>query len=240
MIIGILMCGTPHISIVNSYGDCGKIFHTFLNSIGLKIQVKCFDCTASQFPTQEDYQELDGFIITGSKYSSYDDKVNNIEWISQLKSKVREMDQRKIKLVGICFGHQVIAEALGGKVTKNLLGWEVSVSQIHTNELGKQLLKHEALFIQEMHKDIVSSIEGTGLQEIAYNNYGTQGMIKENHIFTLQGHPEYNSTIIDTLLVLRKKIIPDNIYQRGRNNVNLFTDTRLLARVVIDFFGLSK
>lgn len=240
MIIGILMCGTPHISIVNSYGNCGKIFHSFLNSINLEIQVKCFDCTTSQFPTQEDYQELDGFIITGSKYSSYDDKVNNIEWISQLKSKVREMDQKKIKLVGICFGHQIIAESLGGKVIKNSLGWEVSVSQIHTSKLGKQLLKQETLFIQEMHKDIVSNIEGTGLQEIAYNDYGIQGMIKDKHIFTLQGHPEYNSTIIDTLLVLRKKIIPDNIYQRGRNNVNLFTDTRLLASVIIDFFGFSK
>ena len=237
MIIGILMCGTPHISIVNSYGDCGKIFHTFLNSIGFKIQVKCFDCTANQFPTQEDYQELDGFIITGSKYSSYDDKVNNIEWISQLKSHVREMNQRKIKLVGICFGHQVIAESLGGKVTKNPLGWEVSVSQIYTNELGKHLLKHEALFIQEMHKDIVSNIEGTGLQEIAYNDYGIQGMIKDNHIFTLQGHPEYNSFIISEFLKKRKDVIGSEMVNDGLQKIFNKTDTLFFSEMIVTLFS---
>ena len=233
MIIGILTCGKKYQSILDLY-------HNFLLIANPNIKVKCFDCINSHFPTSDDYKELDGFMITGSRFSSYDDKKDNIEWIRQLKEKIREMDTHKVKLVGICFGHQIIAEALGGKVIQNPKGWEVSVTDIYTNKLGRQLFERDVISIQEMHKDIVSSIDKTNLQIFAYNDSGIQGLIKDNHIFTLQGHPEYNPDNISRLLNARRKIIPYDTLKKGMNKINLPTNKRFLSQFIVNFFVDNK
>ena len=232
MRIGILKCGTPPKTIVKQYGDCDMIYYRFLSIPKIRIYIKCFECEKMQFPTEKDYEELNGFIITGSKHSSYD----NLKWINKLKEKIVEMDNQKIKLVGICFGHQVITEALGGKVIPNPLGWEVSVKYIYTNKLGENLTNKKKIPIYEMHKDVIQSMEGTGLEEYSFNNYGNQGTIKGDYILTIQGHPEYFPKMIETLLELRQNIIPENIYKEGMVNVNKNIDKIFWSKLIIKFF----
>ena len=232
MKIGILKCGTPPKDTLKEQGDLDEIFKKLLLLENSNVIVKGFDCIKEQLPKQSDFDNLDGFIITGSKYSSYDTK----QWIRKLKTKIREMDRKKIKLVGICFGHQVIAEALGGKVILNSFGWEVSVSNIKMNRIGKKLFNSDSLNIQSMHKDIVSDIKNTGLRIFSKNDCGIQGMIKDDHIFTLQGHPEYLPSTVKTLLLLRKDIIPLKICQKGLKKLTNSTDSKLISKFIGNFF----
>ena len=62
-----------------------------------------------------DINECDAYLITGSKASSYDD----VKWIHDLKKFIQRLDQNKTKLIGICFGHQIIAEASRGLCKEN-------------------------------------------------------------------------------------------------------------------------
>ena len=67
------------------------------------------------------YNIGDAWIITGSEFSVYD----NLDWLNNFKIKLLEAINMKKPILGICFGHQLLADVLGGAVKKNNLGWEV-------------------------------------------------------------------------------------------------------------------
>jgi GMP synthase-like glutamine amidotransferase len=95
----------------------------------LKPTFSTWDVEEGIHPTQDDIDSVDGFIITGSKSSAYDDK----QWIRDLEGLIQRLHAARKKMVGICFGHQVIAQALGGVVSKSDKGWGVG---INVYELG--------------------------------------------------------------------------------------------------------
>ena len=68
------------------------------------------------------------------------------------------------------------------------------------------------------------------------NDCGIQGMIKDDHIFTLQGHPEYLPSTVKTLLLLRKDIIPLKICQKGLKKLTNSTDSKLISKFIGNFF----
>ena len=244
MRIGILICGKPTKNFINKFGDCGKIYKDFLSSKENNFRYKYYNCYEGEFPYKLDISICDCFMITGSPHSVYD----NLEWINKLKELVRYLDNIKKKMVGICFGHQLIAAALGCEVKKNTKGWEVSRCRIELNELGKTILKKNSiihnknyLYIQQMHKDIVMEINKlSGLEVFCYNDIcNNQGMIKENHILTFQGHPEYFKDIIVKLLNQRRHIIENNIVDDGIKRSHLETDKNILLNLIIKFMNYT-
>ena len=242
MIIGILICGKSTKKFVNKFGNCGKIYREFLSSTENNFRYKFYNCHEGIFPDKYNISICRCFMITGSRYSAYE----NLEWINKLKELVRYLDNIKKKMVGICFGHQLIATALGCKVRENSKGWEVSRCRIELNDLGQTLLKKKSinhnesyLYIHQMHKDIVSDInEDSGLKLFCYNEMcNNQGMIKENHILTFQGHPEYFAHPIVTLLNQRRNIIDKMIVSDGIKRSNWHTDKDILLAIIINFIG---
>ena len=73
--------------------------------------------------------DFDGWLITGSRHGVYDD----LFWMPPLQDFIRELADQQIPLVGICFGHQIIAEALGGRVVKSDRGWGVRLHRYHVD-----------------------------------------------------------------------------------------------------------
>lgn len=80
-------------------------------------------------------------------------------WIKTLLRYVRFLheSQARVKLIGICFGHQLIAQALGGHVCKNPRGWEVGATTVALTEEGKRFFEnvtdlHHHLCVQQMHQ----------------------------------------------------------------------------------------
>tara|TARA_Y100001970_G_scaffold293825_1_gene443550 strand:+ start:3727 stop:4476 length:750 start_codon:yes stop_codon:yes gene_type:complete len=244
MKIGILICGKPTKDFIEELGDYRKIYSDFLSSNNHNFIYNYYLCYDNQLPDENDILITDCFIITGSSHSVYE----NIEWIANLKELIRKLDINKRKLIGICFGHQLIASALGCKVGKNPKGWEVSRCRIELNELGKTILKKNSiihnknyLYIQQMHKDIVMEINKlSGLEVFCYNDIcNNQGMIKENHILTFQGHPEYFKDIIVKLLNQRRHIIENNIVDDGIKRSHLETDKNILLNLIIKFMNYT-
>ena len=80
-------------------------------------------------------------------------------WIHALKEFIKALDQNKKKLIGVCFGHQIIAEALGGSVRKSPNGWHAGVDSISLNkdavEYGIQGKKYNLVF---SHQDEVERL----------------------------------------------------------------------------------
>ncbi|EGC32877.1 hypothetical protein DICPUDRAFT_56804 [Dictyostelium purpureum] len=106
------------------------LYDNFIKRYGLVDHIKTTRFSAVQKEWPANPLEYDGYVITGSKASAYDKD----EWITVLKERVVHLDQNEVKICGICFGHQIIAEALGGKVEKNEKGWELGQHSIQVEE----------------------------------------------------------------------------------------------------------
>ena len=131
MNIGVLQADSVREEFQADHGDYPDMFGYMLKRAGLlvlgePIDIANYNVIEDEYPRHLD--ECDGYIITGSRQSVYDDE----PWIHRFREFLTELHAAKKKLVGICFGHQLIAEALGGKTARAKVGWGVGV---HRNNI---------------------------------------------------------------------------------------------------------
>lgn len=133
--LALLVCDTPRKEVVEKYGDYPHLFpQVFNGAIGdrdVQISWKHFDVVHKQeYPDLQDLADnktFDGIVITGSVASAYLDDPWILKLVDFVKVMRTEPYRSQVRLVGVCFGHQIIARACGGTCVKNPKGWEVSV-----------------------------------------------------------------------------------------------------------------
>lgn len=176
-------------------------------------------------------------MITGSHSGTYEQH----QWIRDLEAWVRRADAAKAPLVGICFGHQVIATALGGDCTVNPKGWEMGAHTFPLNSIGKAILPgKEQLHLLYTHQDAVVRVPET-MQNIGGNDKtDCQGMCKDHHIFTLQGHPEFGPITLERILAKKLKtgIIDQTTYDSVATSLNDKVDSNYLACASLHYLNL--
>ena len=117
MKIGILQTGHAPDALIDDTGDYDEMFRDLLGGHGFTFAT--FAVVDGQFP--DSAKDADGWLITGSRHGAYDD----LPWIPPLEDLIRDIHARGLPLIGVCFGHQIIAQALGGKVEKFKGGWAI-------------------------------------------------------------------------------------------------------------------
>ena len=143
--IAILECGTPLPNTVNKYGSYGGVFTSLLlsgadalsypnlsSSSGLSIST--FDVVNTHsYPSLPD---IDAILLTASASNSFADDL----WILKLVAFVKEvLEQRRVRVIGACFGHQIVGRALGASVGRSDKGWETSVTAIDLTKRGQEI-----------------------------------------------------------------------------------------------------
>ncbi|WHI45483.1 hypothetical protein [Microbulbifer sp. VAAF005] len=126
MKIGILKTDDVRKELVDEFGEYPEMFVNLLHDQDSGLEFITFEVQHGQYPEQID--EVDAYLITGSKTGVYDDK----PWIAPLMEFVRKLHEKQKPTIGICFGHQIIAQALGGRARKSDKGWGLGV---HTYEM---------------------------------------------------------------------------------------------------------
>ena len=151
--VQIISCG-PGLSDINS--RYGRSFNWVSAMIDDKVSsielVKVYD---DEMPKCEPGNI---WIITGSRYSVYDDA----DWIKSFTETIKRAIDLKVPMLGICFGHQIICNALGANVKKNSMGWELGSSDVLLTKKGTE----SALFngfdssfpVYQSHQDIVADV----------------------------------------------------------------------------------
>ncbi|KAK5582921.1 hypothetical protein RB653_004510 [Dictyostelium firmibasis] len=258
--IGLLKCDSFVPDIKNKFGDIDTQFKNLLNSNtkSMDIDLSVFEVANDQFPSKEeclDRQKFQGFIISGSKSSVNDDK----DWIKKLKEYIRFFSENNVKTIGVCFGHQAIATALGGKVSLNPKGWTVSDYRIDYindsnfdkenplvfNDIVKQQQKQQQqsssssshLNIICINKEIVTDIPKDFKIFAKNERSDNQAMYFKNQFYSFQGHPEYTPELIKATILSRRGIIPDDVIEDGVNRANNSNiDKSTFANGMIDFF----
>lgn len=115
--IGLLQCGHLHPDLAPEFGDYPELFGELLAGRGLELQT--WDVVAGPVPAS--VHECDGWLVSGSADSVYDE----LPWIHAVEQFLRDVMAEGVPLVAICFGHQLLAQALGGRVERSDAGWGV-------------------------------------------------------------------------------------------------------------------
>ena len=149
--IAILECDTPLDGTRAKYGGYGGVFTALLKAGADALDVpglsstSGLDITTWDVVTAQKYPELediDAILITGSRYNSFDDD----EWIVKLVRFTQSvLCQRRVRIVGVCFGHQIVGRALGAEVGRSETGWEASVTAIDLTKRGQEIFGKTAL-----------------------------------------------------------------------------------------------
>jgi hypothetical protein len=151
--IGVLECDTPLPGTVSKYGGYGGVFTSLLNagasslqdpsypSFGpSSLQIRSYDVVNAQ--TYPSLADVDGVLISGSKHDSFLDE----PWILKLVAFSKEvLAQSRVRLIGVCFGHQIVGRAMGAKVGRSDRGWEVSVTAMDLTKRGQEIFDRTTL-----------------------------------------------------------------------------------------------
>ncbi|KAI8148621.1 class I glutamine amidotransferase-like protein [Fennellomyces sp. T-0311] len=198
--LALLVCDTPRPQVLEKYGDYPKMFTSLFGRASKDRQIEItwqyFDVVHKQeYPDLRDLADnrtFDGIVLTGSAASAYEDEpwiLKLVEFVCKLRA---EPYRSQVKLVGICFGHQIIARACGGSCEKNPNGWE-RVHQVHQDHVNNLPPGFHTLATTAPHTPVHSMLSD------------------DNQCITVQGHPEFVRDVVRILLTLRRDagIVPE-------------------------------
>ena len=159
-------------------------------------------------------------IISGSPQSAYEAE----PWMLALEAQIRHWKQVETSVLGLCFGHQIMAQALGGKVAKNHRGreigtvnlcWDNSVNYGNdSGNLAHQLnskdvawLGSGAVRVQATHSDTVTELP-PGSRRLAWTELEEHAVIRfAPGMLGVQFHPEFSAEVMRCYLVERAEAI---------------------------------
>lgn len=232
MKLGILNTDAVKPEFAAKHGEYPDMFAELFHPVDPDISLITYEVVHGEYPS--DIDEVDGYVITGSKLSVYDD----IPWINDLKNFVRKLHSEEKKIIGICFGHQLVAEALGGKTGQAETGWCVGVHKNKLTDAAKDYgLKSSEFNIPSNHKDQVLELPPGGKLLARTETCPISAMGLGDHILTFQGHPEFSEGYARALLDMRLKIFGEKHYRQAINSFKNETNNLQVASWIVDFIS---
>ena len=197
MKIGILETGAPPPDLKDRFGSYGDMFRDLL---GPEFSYQYYDVRTGKLPSPADGN--DAYLITGSATGVYDGE----PWIDGLKTFIQEISGRQ-PLVGICFGHQLMAEAYGGRVLKSPKGWGAGLHSYDITRRADWMKTDDepGLSIPVSHQDQIADLPGDATI-LASSEFTPYAVLEypERRAISFQGHPEFSADYATALIDLRR------------------------------------
>ena len=228
--LGLLLCDHVMPDLQPQFGDYPEMFQNLFGEVVPDLHYKVYDLTAMEFPAS--LQECDAWLFTGSKWSVYEDE----PWIHRARELALRLHQEEKPLIGICFGHQLIAEALGGKVAKSESGWGVGVHKAQILQEQTWMMPGlEELKLLVSHQDQVVKLPA-GAQRLAGHEFCPNDILQiGNTTLTFQGHPEFTSGYSKALMEKRQQILGEKVFSTGMQSLQSEPDKLEAAEWILTF-----
>ncbi|MEM8792615.1 MAG: gamma-glutamyl-gamma-aminobutyrate hydrolase family protein [Pseudomonadota bacterium] len=237
MKIGLLKVGRVTDELHAKYGEYPPMFPDLLSPAAPEAEFRNYYVLRGERPGSP--EECDGWMISGSAQGVYDDD----PWIEWLRGFLREAREQRCPMVGICFGHQIMAEALGGAAALSPKGWGVGVHHYEVKARpGWMADAPEALALHAMHRDQVTRIpeDATVLATSAFCEYAmlAYGDPERPCAISIQPHPEFERPFAEDLVQLRTDDgkIPAEVGKPALATYGMPVDNAPLARWIMDYF----
>ena len=224
MRIGILQTGLAPENLAD-LGDYPDMFARLLAGHGFEFET--FRVVDGQFPAA--VTACDGWLITGSRHGVYEDH----PWIAPLEDFIRASFAARVPLVGICFGHQIVAQAMGGRVERYAGGWAVGATEY---DFGS-----DTVTLNAWHRDQVT-VAPVGAQVIASNAFcANAALLYDDRALTVQAHPEFRAEFVDGLIQTRGKgVVPDDVLADASARLDTPLQDQTMAAQIAAFFKAPR
>lgn len=221
MHIGILQTGESPDALRADMGDYPDFFETLLAGRGLTFSR--YAVLRNEFPP--DVHICEGWLITGSRHGAYEPH----PWIAPLEAFIRKAYAEHVPVVGVCFGHQIIAQAMGGRVEKYQGGWSVGPTEY---DFGDQKYTLNA-----WHQDQVTE-KPEGAEVLASTDFcANAALLYDDRMFSVQPHPEFRKEFMEGLIKYRGPgLVPDAILADAKARIETPLDSPSMADRIAHFF----
>jgi GMP synthase-like glutamine amidotransferase len=228
MRIGLLECDHVDDRFRDVAGDYRDMFTALLAPHGL--EVVPVDACNGELPERPG--DFAGYVCTGSRRSAYDD----LPWIDDLSRFVAEVAEAGVPFVGICFGHQVLAHALGGEVRRASTGWGVGPHDTVVERVEPWMVPGLARpRLQYMHQDQVVRLP-EGATVLAAADHCPVAMLRAGErMLGIQAHPEFPAAYVEALMRTRVDRIGAATVEAARRALAAPTDDRVVAAWIAAF-----
>jgi GMP synthase-like glutamine amidotransferase len=206
--IGLLLVGHIDAGSLHIGGDYPELYNSILAPHD--IELTTYRCDEGQMPAS--LSEQDGWLCSPSRLSVYDDHA----WLRDVEQLLRDMVAKEIPYVGICFGHQLMAQAMGSTVAKADFGWGIGAKHYDIVEQQPWMDSAAPIVLAASHQDQVQSLP-TGARLMASAPYcPVGGMLIGDRAWTLQIHPEFSPALADSLLATRLALFGEERAEAAR------------------------
>ncbi|MEP3349122.1 MAG: type 1 glutamine amidotransferase [Marinomonas sp.] len=238
MKIALLLCDESNSELLSEFGGYRNMFLDVINETDELTVFPIYLSTNEHGDIEQSFpkvEQFDGFIVSGSKAGVYED----LPWIAPLFACICDIVAANKKLLGVCFGHQAIACALGGSVSKSEKGWGIGHYQNEwchppANKIGWQ--KGQALNLLVFHQDQVDVLP-EGFEVCAKSDFTPYFVTQyKNQILTTQGHPEMSSQYILGLCHMLEETVGSDVAKAGRESLLEEDDTADFRQFIKDFW----
>ena len=222
MKIGILQCGHTPDAVHAAHGDFDTMFRHIFKGDGFTFET--YNVVDMEFPRGP--SGADGWLVTGSRHGAYEDH----PFIPPLEDLIRAIHAAARPMIGICFGHQIIAQAMGGTVAKFDGGWAIGRHEYQFDGLGDVALN-------AWHQDQVLE-RPEGVKAIASSPFcENAALVYGDLILTVQPHPEIRNPIVASYLDAFQgaEKYPADLMARAAKVVNTPNDEARVAAMLADF-----
>lgn len=202
MRVGLLECDHVAEPLRHIARDYRQMFDDLFQRHAPQLELMSFDVRSGEFPDSIDACEA--FVCTGSRFSAYDSD----DWIQELKGFVRQLRDANKPFIGICFGHQIMAEALGGKVEKAEQGWGIGVHSMNVVKAESWMQPEQtSCGIQYSHRDQVVRLPENSIL-LGESDHCPVAMFRVGEkMLGIQGHPEFPAAYVEALVRGRTELI---------------------------------
>ncbi|MCA8836338.1 MAG: hypothetical protein K0U66_03860 [Gammaproteobacteria bacterium] len=212
----------------------GDMFITLLSPVLPDWRLLVYDVVENQYP--ESLETIDAALITGSPASVYDDD----EWIKQLHQRTRDLVDQQVPTVGVCFGHQMLASALDGRVERASAGWGLGLKPVHFARRDWMDPAHESLNLAHVHQDQVVEMP-TGARRLAGDDFCPNAAFEiGDRVLTVQGHPEFTNHTLDVIIHEVDGRAPPEVCTKARASTAGSNDGTLFARWIAGFINKAR
>ena len=202
-------------------GDYGDMFDALLG-----IDLVRYDVVNGVLPARAD--ECEGWLATGSRFSVY----GEADWIVRLQGFVRDVRDAGAPFVGICFGHQLLAQSIGGRTEKASVGWGVGAIDTWVEPDGADAV------LLYMHQDQVVSLP-EGATVLGRTDHCPIAMLQVGPMLGIQAHPEFSAAYVDALLDARAERIGHELTAQAKASLERVGDAHdaaALGQRIVHFF----
>lgn len=215
-----------------TYIGYGTMFERLLRQAGAEGEIDIFNTVKDEYP--DSFEPFDAVLLTGSKADSFSQE----PWVLKLKEKVQELLKTKKKLIGVCFGHQLIALCLGAKVGRAPQGW--GAGRMQYQWLAPDLPQaqgREQVALLASHQDQVFDLP-SGAKLLATSDFcPVAAFAVDDHVFCVQPHPEFVEPYSAFLLDKRRLMFGEEKYQAFTRSLAEGHDGQDLARMMVAFIN---